>query len=441
MPRPRKQTNSPDSCKVILRNTLDHPMQERIRQSAAKRKIIRAGRRGGKTVIAATMDTEAFLKGKRCLYATPTAEQLGKYWYEVCRALNEPISCGIYHKNETEHTITRPGTENRIKGKTAWNANTLRGDYADRLTLDEWQLMAEDTWEEVGAPMLLDNNGDAVFIYTPPSIRSSGTSKARDPRHASKMFKKAQSDKSGRWEAFHFRSMDNPYISKEALVEITLDMSVTAYKQEILAEDDDDAWTGLIYKGFNQQTQVIRRFPVPANWLIYTGHDFGGANPAAIFLAADPATGYFYIFQEYSPGPGFTTDQHVQEFKKVAADYNVIKRAGGSHQEEEIRVAYRAHGWNILEPKIRDVLAAIDRVQTLMEKNKLFIFEDCYQILFQINNYSWKLDEQGQPTNDIQDKARFHLLDALRYIASDFTPETVRRTEARSYSYLAPGSW
>ena len=102
--------------------------------------------------------------------------------------------------------IERPGSDQRIRAKTAWNADTLRGDYADLLILDEWQLMNEEAWEVVGAPMLLDNNGDAVFIYTPPSLHSRSTSKARDPRHAAKLFQRAQADTTGRWEVFHFTS-------------------------------------------------------------------------------------------------------------------------------------------------------------------------------------------------------------------------------------------
>jgi len=42
--------------------------------------------------------------------------------------------------------------------------------------------------------MLLDNNGDAVFIYTPPSLITAGISKARDPRHAARLFKKAKEE-------------------------------------------------------------------------------------------------------------------------------------------------------------------------------------------------------------------------------------------------------
>ena len=104
--------------------------------------------------------------------------------------------------------------------------------------------MNEDAWEVVGAPMLLDNNGDATFIYTPPSLHSRSVSKAKDPRHASKLFAKYSSmEKEGnpRFAAFHFQSMDNPHISKRALSEITQDMTSLSYRMEILAEDIDEA--------------------------------------------------------------------------------------------------------------------------------------------------------------------------------------------------------
>lgn len=224
-----------------------HERQREFVYSPAKRKVIRAGRRGGKTVGVALLAVLAFLRGRRVLYATPTAEQIGRFWSEVTTALREPIAAGVLYKNETEHVIELRGTEQRIRAKTAWNADTLRGDYADLLILDEWQLMDEDAWGVVGAPMLLDNNGDAVFVYTPPSLHSRSTSKARDKKHAAKLFKRAQADTSGRWAAFHFTSHDNPHLSKEALGEITQDMTRLAYEQEIMAEDKDDApgalWT------------------------------------------------------------------------------------------------------------------------------------------------------------------------------------------------------
>ena len=253
---------------VTLRNPHGH--QIAFMQSKAKRKVIRAGRRGGKTVGAATLAIEMFLDGHRVLYAAPTEDQIGSFWYEVKQALREPIDAKVFTKNETMHFVEIPHTKQRIRAKTAYNADTLRGDYADVLILDEWQLMNEEAWDRVGAPMLLDNDGDAVFIYTPPSLHSRSVSKARDPQHAAKLFKKAQQDTTGRWATFHFKSADNPYISADALNEIAGDMTALAYRQEILAEDVDEAPGALWTRAMIEQARAIKG---PALDMVVVGLD------------------------------------------------------------------------------------------------------------------------------------------------------------------------
>lgn len=275
-----------------------HGQQRRFIDSPAKRKVIRAGRRGGKTTGVAILAQEAFLAGRRILYATPTQEQIDRFWEECKRGLREPLDAGVLYKNETRHIIEVPGTQTRIRAKTAWDADSLRGDYADLLILDEYQLMAEDTWGRVGAPMLLDNNGDAVFIYTPPSLHSKFRSKARDPRHASKMFKRAQEDTSGRWEAFHFTSHDNPHISTEALADITGDMTHLAYEQEIMAEDRDEA-PGALWK--QDLIDSCRRNAPDELVRVVVGVDPpGGVVECGIVVAAKGSDGHAYVLADRS---------------------------------------------------------------------------------------------------------------------------------------------
>lgn len=411
-------------CIVHLREL--EPHQLLVRDSKSKRKVVRAGRRGGKTITAATIASEKLIEGKRPLYATPTAEQMDAFWYEVVTALAEPIQAGVYIKNETLHTITKAGTQNRIKAKTAWNADTMRGDFTDFLILDEYQLMNESAWDEVGVPMLLDTDGDALFIYTPSSLRSSGISKARDPRHAAKLFKMAQEDKTGRWESFHWTSHENTHLSQIALAEIVKDMSKQSYRQEILAEDDEMQASWLVYSKFNERVCKIPRFPIPKEWLVYSGHDFGQANPATLFLAQNPGTGDFYAFKEYAPGAGYSAAQHVIKYQEFTQGYNVLRRVGGNvTTEEEIRQNYNSHGWVITAPKVTRINAQVDRVIGLMELNKLYIFDDMQRLLDEIFNCQWELDNEGMITNKIMNEAKYHLLSCLRYIGSDFIPETV----------------
>jgi hypothetical protein len=290
--------------------------------------------------------------------------------------------------------------------------------------------MDEDTWEVVGAPMLLDNNGDAVFIYTPPSLRSVGISKARDPRHAAKMFKTAQVDATGRWAVFHFTSHDNPYISRAALTELIKDMSHQSYRQEILAEDDEIQLSWLVYRAFNEKVCKIPRFLVDDNWPRYVFHDFGAANPAAMVVAQNPGTGDFFVERTYLPGAGRAIPARVEDLKALTTrtdgkPMTILGRIGGNHAEEEIRQGYGAHGWPITEPKIRSVNAQVDKVIGMLELNKIKVFDDLADYLEELMNCLWEPDKDGRPTDKIKDEAKYHLSACARYGFSDFTPETI----------------
>lgn len=302
-----------------------HPKQEQFLRSRAKRKVVRAGRRGGKTVGVAIYAVEEFLKGRRVLYATPTAEQIDRFWATVSNILREPIQRRVFYKNETRHIIELPGTEQRIRAKTAWNADTLRGDYADVLILDEWQLMSEDCWSLVGAPMLLDNDGEAVFIFTPPSFRTAGASKAIDKKHANKMFKRAKADTRGRWQAFHFTSYDNPHISKEALSELSEDMSALAIKQEIEASDIDEI-PGALWTLQGLEKYRIRPDQRPQLTRIFIGVDpkteESAASETGIVAVGIDAEGHGYVLADRSlnGSPQRWAEEVVDVYNVLEAD-------------------------------------------------------------------------------------------------------------------------
>jgi hypothetical protein len=287
---------------MTVRLPKPHCKQIEFLRSTAKRKVIRAGRRGGKTYGVSIYAVEKFLEGKRVLYATPTQEQVDRFWYLVCDSLREPIEQGIFYKNETKHLIELPGTEQRIRAKTAWNADTLRGDFADELILDEFQLMNEDTWGVVGAPMLMDNNGNAIFIYTPPSLQSRSVTKANDPQHAAKLFKKAAADTTGRWQAFHFSTYDNPYIDKAVIDDLANDMSSIAYRMEIMAEDIDEA-PGALWKRNNIEKYRVDKSPQLKRIVVAidpSGSDKTTSDEAGIIVAGIDGAGDGYILEDLS---------------------------------------------------------------------------------------------------------------------------------------------
>jgi hypothetical protein len=152
--------------------------------------------------------------------------------------LREPLLAGVLHKNETSRLIENEATGNWLRSMTAYDADTLRSDAADLLILDEFQDMKPDAWDEVGAPMLLDTNGDAIFSGTP-----------RRKNHFFQMYANALGDLSGRWLARHITSYDNPFLSRQALADIVKDMTEDAYRQEIMAEFLENA--GAVFRNLD----------------------------------------------------------------------------------------------------------------------------------------------------------------------------------------------
>jgi len=335
----------PQSRHYAVRLRTAHAEQARFIEDTAKRKVIRAGRRGGKTVGCAILAVREFLKNRRILYATPTEEQIGTFWYEVKRALREPIDAGVYTKNETMHFIERPYTQSRIRAKAAYNADTLRGDYADLLILDEFQLMNEDAWEVVGAPMLMDNDGDAVFIYTPPSVRSAGISKAHDRRYASKLYKRAaENHGNGRWAAFHFASHANPHISQAALAEIASDMTALSYRQEIEAEDVEEI-PGALWTRANIELDRVDVAPGRLDRVVVavdptctrTGDEAG-------IVVCGKAGDHYYLIEDLSrqSSPDQWAQIAVEAFKRHNADRIIYEtNQGGEMVEHTIKTVDR----------------------------------------------------------------------------------------------------
>jgi hypothetical protein len=416
----------------------------------------KCGRRFGKTFVISDIDCAAFLgicrqcmgmgcascfgtgrvRQKRVLYAAPTAEQMDKFWFEVKTILEPGIEAGIFVKNETEHTIEIPGTEIRIKAKTAWNADTLRGDWGDLITPDEWQLFNEDCLDSVIRPMLLDTNGQLILAFTPPSRRTIGVSKANDPMHATKFYNHCDADKSGRWTCFHATSHDNPKISHSALATIQQDMSADVYRREIMAEDEEIQLNWLVFSKFDIGTQKIKRFKIPESWSVYTGHDFGTANPAAVFVAQvrpplppdAPAylrIGDYVAFNEYAPGSGTSAAQHIDKFKEIMgitpdnkSRLPVLSVGGNLTTEQQTRELYTRLGWRINPPTIKYVNAQVDRFIALIEQRQFYVMDDLHGILDELANCMWELDANKVPQNKIRNEAHYHRIACLRTLAT-----------------------
>lgn len=175
---------------------------------------------------------------------------------------------------------------------------------------------------------------------------------------------------------------------------------------------------GLIYADFADD-MLINPFPVPAEWERVTGIDFGGANTALVWLAEDPSTGIWHAYRE-SLGGGKSTPEHVEEAQKQMDGYATF--VGGAKSETQQRMDWEAAGLKVEEPPVSDVEAGIDRVTELIKTGRFRVFRSLRGLRDELGSYRRKLDDAGEPTDQIVDKRQYHRLDALRYAASLILP-------------------
>lgn len=408
----------------------------RLREGRPVFYCLKAGRRFSKTTLVSEIAGITFAElGKRVLYLAPTSEQSQHFWFEVTDIFSDAIAEKALGCDKQLREIWYPKTEVMIKCKTAWNADTARGGWGDLVIHDEYQLMNEDVRERVTLPMMADKNGSSMYIFTPPSMLTAGVSKARDPRHATKLFKVAQADQSGLWKAVHGTSMDNGYLSKEGLELIAREMSPDAYRQEILAMDEDIESSWMVYANdFNESACRINRFPIPKSWPVTSSHDFGQANPAALFAAEVREVfpgmpsylryGDVVLFKEYFPRHNIA-ERHVDDWKKITEGYEVKKRVGGNQNtEEQIRQYYTKLGWRIDAPSkdFKDVKVQVNRVKNLMGGKKIYVFNDLLLLWGDICGMMFEVMPDGKPGNDIKNEAQYHLAACLRYHCTLFDP-------------------
>lgn len=158
--------NLPKNARVIHSKFYPHEAQQKIKLSPARFKIVKAGRRFGKSVFAVNECIEYAIKkpNQKVWFIAPLYRQAKEIaWNLFSEFLPKEF---IHKKNESElsfHIIN--GSEISLKG--ADNADSLVGVGLNFVVLDEAAIIKSDVWYHIVRPMLVDTKGSALFIGTP----------------------------------------------------------------------------------------------------------------------------------------------------------------------------------------------------------------------------------------------------------------------------------
>ncbi|MGE5139947.1 MAG: hypothetical protein ACM3JD_10815 [Rudaea sp.] len=110
---------------------------------------------------------------------------------------------------------------------------------------------------------------------------------------------------------------------------------------------------------------------------------------------------------------------------------------GGAASERDWRKEWRAAALPARRPSIAEVEVGIDRVYVLIQRGRLMVFDDLDELHDEQTTYSRELDDNGNATEKIEDKASYHLLDALRYIGGELAESRKRALSARTVEFYA----
>ena len=215
-------------------------------------------------------------------------------------------------------------------------------------------------------------------------------------------------------DVIQFASIINPMFPPEEFRR--MQDKLPGWKFKMFYKGEYDRPPGLILADFDRTTQAVKPFPIPIEWPRYVGMDFGPVNTALIWIAEDTRREAYYLYRESLAG-NKTTREHASDAKAYAKDERVLAWWGGSGSEDQYRRDWGEWGIPITRPLISDVESGLDRLIAVIKAKRFFVFDTCQGWLDEAGTYSREIVD-GEVTEKIKDKQKFHRLDATRYWAA-----------------------
>ena len=198
------------------------PWQQEVWDSKARFKVVAAGRRTGKSRLAAyqLIFYALQVKSGHVFYVAPTQGQARDIMWQALLEVGHPVVKSS-HINNLQITLINGAT---ISLKGADRPETMRGVSLKFLVMDEYADMKPSVWEQILRPALADQKGHAMFIGTPMGRN-----------HFYDLYQYACMDEDPTYQGWHFTSYDNPMLDPEEINIAKQSMSSFAFRQEFMA--------------------------------------------------------------------------------------------------------------------------------------------------------------------------------------------------------------
>lgn len=388
--------------------------QKVIAQSDARFRVLCAGRRFGKSILAIReMAKFARQPNKAIMYVAPTYGMARNIIFEPLKQKMRDLRW-VKKINETRMEITLVNNS-KIMLRGAENYDALRGTGVDFLVMDEMADIKPEAWSEVLRPTLSAQNppGSALFVSSPKGLN-----------HFKDLFDLGKTQ--DEWESWQMTTIEGGNVPPEEVEAAKRDLDEKTWRQEYEASFEN--YGSLIYWAFDLEESVQKWEPKELKQVML----FCDFNVNPIVGAVVVRTEYgLHIIDEIAIY-GSNTDELAQEMRRRYPKQQIIcfpdpagaqrKTSAGGRTDHSIlqnagfRVLFRPR-----HPAVKDRINAVNSL--LLNTNKerrLFVDPKCREAIKSLSRHAYK---EGTMVPD-KDSGLCHMSDAIGYGVEYLFPVT-----------------
>lgn len=388
--------------------------QKVIAQSDARFRVLCAGRRFGKSILAIReMAKFARQPNKAIMYVAPTYGMARNIIFEPLKQKMRDLRW-VKKINETRMEITLVNNS-KIMLRGAENYDALRGTGVDFLVMDEMADIKPEAWSEVLRPTLSAQNppGSALFVSSPKGLN-----------HFKDLFDLGKTQ--DEWESWQMTTIEGGNVPPEEVEAAKRDLDEKTWRQEYEASFEN--YSSLIYWAFDLEESVQKWEPKELKQVML----FCDFNVNPIVGAVVVRTEYgLHIIDEIAIY-GSNTDELAQEMRRRYPKQQIIcfpdpagaqrKTSAGGRTDHSIlqnagfRVLFRPR-----HPAVKDRINAVNSL--LLNTNKerrLFVDPKCREAIKSLSRHAYK---EGTMVPD-KDSGLCHMSDAIGYGVEYLFPVT-----------------
>lgn len=218
------------SATISLQAPSLHKAQQEVFKSPARFRVLVAGRRFGKSKLAALETIKVLCDGGNAWWVSPTFDLSKRVGFKSILQLLKPlIAAGYAEVNKSDLTVKLPNG-GELQAKSADHPDKLVGEGLDLVVIDECGIIHPDAWYESLRPTLTDTGGRALLIGTPKGRNWfwGEYQKGIDPLNTD-------------YAAWSFPTMSNPFIPMSEIDAAMRELPERTFRQEYLAEFIEDS--------------------------------------------------------------------------------------------------------------------------------------------------------------------------------------------------------